>query len=156
MLRRDADYVITNGPACSPDGRTLYHVDTFKKIIYAFDRTREGELSNRHVFVQPDADEGYPDGPIADTTGVIWCSFYGGWGVNQYSPDGKWLGKVKLPVGNVTKQAFGGPDLKTLYITCARKNLTADELARQPLAGGLFRVQVDTAGLPQSTIQHGL
>jgi sugar lactone lactonase YvrE len=156
VQRRDTGYVITNGPTCSPDGRTLYHVDTGRKIIYAFDRTPEGSLSNRRELARLEEGDGYPDGPVADSTGVIWCGLYGGWGINQYAPDGTRLGKLKLPVSNVTKQAFGGPDLKTLYITTAGKNLSAAERAGQPLAGGLFRVQVDTAGLPQSTIQHGL
>ena len=93
---------------------------------------------------------------LPDSKGVIWSSLYGGWGINQYAPDGKLLGKLKLPVSNVTKQAFGGADLKTLYITTAWKNLSSEERARQPLAGGLFRVRVETPGLPQSTIQHGL
>jgi sugar lactone lactonase YvrE len=154
--RRDADYCITNGPACSPDGRTLYHTDTLKKIIYAFDRTPEGELSNRRVFARVKDGEGYPDGPIADSKGVLWSALYGGWGVNQYAPDGKLLGKLALPCSNVTKQAFGGADLRTLYITTAWKGLSSADRARQPLAGGLFRVRVDTSGLAQNTIRHGL
>src|SRR5262245_32994 len=82
----DADYCITNGPACSPDGRTLYHTDTLQKVIYAFDRTRDGELSNRRVFARMGAGDGYPDGPIADSQGVLWSGLYGGGGVNQYAP----------------------------------------------------------------------
>ena len=156
LKRRDADYCITNGPACSPDGRTLYHTDTLKRVIYAFDRTREGELSNRRVFTRMGADDGYPDGPIADSTGVVWSGLYGGWGVNQYTPAGMLLGKLPLPCSNVTKQAFGGADLRTLYITTAWKGLSEEDHAKQPLAGGLFRVRVDTPGLPQSTIRHGL
>ena len=156
LKRRDANYCITNGPACSPDGRTLYHTDTLQKVIYAFDRTRDGELSNRRVFARIGATDGYPDGPVADSRGVLWSGLYGGGGVNQYAPDGTLLGKLWLPCSNVTKQAFGGADLRTLYITTAWKGLAADDHARQPLAGGLFRARVDTPGLPQSTIRHGL
>jgi sugar lactone lactonase YvrE len=43
---------------------------------------------------------------------------------------------------------FGGADLKTLYITTARKNRPAAELAQQPLAGCVLSVRVEVAGLP--------
>jgi sugar lactone lactonase YvrE len=45
---------------------------------------------------------------------------------------------------------FGGADLKTLYITTARENRAADELAREPLAGCVLQLQTDVAGLPAS------
>ena len=73
---------------------------------------------------------------------------YGGWGVNRYSPQGKLLSKLSLPVANCTKPAFGGEDLRTLYVTSAWKGLAAEQRAQQPLAGGLFAVRVDTPGLP--------
>jgi sugar lactone lactonase YvrE len=154
--RRDDGYVITNGPATSPDGRTLYHTDTLKKEIYAFDKTRDGELSGKRLFAKIGPDDGHPDGPIADSTGVLWTGLFGGWGLNRYTPDGTLLGKLKLPCANVTKPAFGGADLQTIYITTAWKGLTPEQRGQQPLAGGLFRVRADVAGLPQSIISHGL
>ena len=73
-------------------------------------------------------------------------SSFGGWGVNRYSPSGEWLGKLALPVANCTKAAFGGADLRTLYVTTAWKGLAAGERKQQSLAGGLFAVRVDTPG----------
>jgi xylono-1,5-lactonase len=154
--RRDAGYVITNGPTASPDGRTLYHTDTLKKEIYAFERTPAGDLSGKRVFARIGPDDGHPDGPVVDSQGVLWSGLFGGWGINRYAPDGRLLSKLKVPVANVTKLAFGGPDLRTVYITTAWKGLSAEQRAQQPLAGGLFRVRVDTPGLPQSIIAHGL
>lgn len=156
IQQRDPDYVITNGPTASPDNRTLYHTDTLKKIIYAFDRAPEGTLSNRRIFARIGEGDGHPDGPITDSQGDIWSGLFGGWGVNRYSPDGKKVSKLALPVANVTKAAFGGKDLRTLYITTAWKGLSEQERKEQPLAGGLFRVRVDVAGLPQGIISHGL
>ena len=172
----DDDYVITNGPAVSPDGKTLYHNDTLKKVIYAFDLSDDGHLSNKRVFARLDADtsadvsspvcyagelehrkahgEGYMDGPVVDSAGNIWNSLFFGWGVNCYAPDGRLLRKVSLPVSNVTKIAFGGHDLKTVYVTTAAKGLSAEELKQQPLAGGLFRFEVDISGQPQYEIEH--
>ncbi|MFT3996513.1 MAG: SMP-30/gluconolactonase/LRE family protein [Asticcacaulis sp.] len=167
----DADYVITNGPAISPDGRTLYHNDTLKKHIYAFDLDEAGDIANKRLFAQLDADgprsnsesdsatkntgahgEGYMDGPLVDSAGNVWVGLFFGWGVHVYAPDGRLIRKVDLPVSNVTKIAFGGHDLKTVYATTAAKGLSADDLKQQPLAGGLFSFRSDIAGQPQGEI----
>ena len=89
LHRCDDDYVITNGPATSPDGRTLYHIDTLKRVIYAFDLAADGSLSKRRVFARLAETDGYPDGPVVDATGCIWVGLFGGWGVNRYSPHGR-------------------------------------------------------------------
>lgn len=152
--RRDEPYVITNGPCVCHENRTLYHTDTLKKEIYAFAKTPDGELSAKRLFVT--IDDGYPDGPLADSAGTLWTGLFGGWGVSRYTPEGRLIGKLQLPCANVTKVAFGGPDLRTLYITTAWKGMTPAQRAAQPLAGGLFRVRVDVTGLPQNTIAHGI
>lgn len=152
----DSGYVITNGPAVSPDGRTLYHVDTLKRLVYAFDLNQAGELSHRRVFAQVDTPGAFPDGPQVDTAGFIWIGLYGGWGVRRYSPQAELPETVKLPVANCTKAAFGGDDLRTLYITTAWKGLSAADRAKQPLAGGLFRLRVETPGLPQQAVRISL
>src|SRR3546814_13815017 len=72
---------------------------------------------------------------------------FGGWGARCYAPDGTLLHHIEFPVSNVTKIALGGPDLKTAYATTAAKGLSEDELARQPLAGGLFAFTVEIPGV---------
>jgi len=155
-IRRDPGYVVTNGPAESPDGRTLYHTDTLAGIIYAFDRARNGQLSNKRVFVRIPAGGGYPDGPSVDAEGCLWTGLFGGWALHRYSPEGKLLEEIRLPCSAVTKAAFGGEDLRTLYITTAHVALSAEERRQQPLAGGLFRARVSVPGLPQGIVSHGL
>jgi D-xylonolactonase len=144
----DSGYVITNGPAVSPDGRVLYHTDTLARRIYAFDLDKDGGLANKRLFVEIEDGAGYPDGPVVDQEGSVWTGLFGGWGVRRYSPQGKLQQAVRFPVANVTKLAFGGPDLKTTYATTARKGLDATALAAQPLAGGLFCFTADTPGQP--------
>jgi sugar lactone lactonase YvrE len=156
LVRRDDNYIITNGPTVSADGRTLYHVDTLGKTVFAFDKARDGTLSNKLVFARMGEGDGYPDGPIVDSTGCVWQSLFSGRGINRYGSDGRKLSKLAMPVSNITKAAFGGKDLRSLYITTAWKGLSAEERANQPLAGGLFRVRVDVAGLPQNIVSHGL
>jgi sugar lactone lactonase YvrE len=147
LRARDPDYVITNGPAFSPDGRTLYHTDTLEKIIYAFDVDEAGEISNKRVFVRIEEGAGYPDGPTVDAEGCIWTGLFAGWSARRYSPEGEVLATVRFPCANVTKIAFGGPDLRDVYATTALKGLDARARAAQPLAGGLFRFRADVPGL---------
>ena len=66
LQRCDDGYVITNGPATSPDGQTLYHIDTLERVIYAFDLAADGSLSARRVFARVAESDGYPDGPAVD------------------------------------------------------------------------------------------
>ena len=155
-IRRDPGYIVTNGPAESPDGRTLYHTDTLAGIIYAFDRARSGQLSNKRVFVRIPAGLGYPDGPIVDVEGCVWTGLFGGWELQRFSPEGKLLDAIRLPCSAVTKAAFAGDDLRTLYITTAHVALSPEERKQQPLAGGLFRARIAVPGLPQGTVSHGL
>lgn len=148
LRRMDAGYVITNGPALSPDGRVLYHVDTLQRRVYAFDVDAAGELSGKRLFTAIGEPEVYPDGPVVDAAGNVWLALFGGWGVHCYAPDGTLLHTLAVPAAQCTKVAFGGADLCTLYITTATVDLTAEQLARQPLAGGLFRTRVSVPGLP--------
>lgn len=153
---RDAGYVITNGPAMSPDGRTLYHNDTLRRVIHAFDMDEAGCLSGKRVFARIEG-SGYPDGLAVDSEGCVWVALYGGARIERRSPDGRLIGAVGFPCANVTKLAFGGDDLRTVYATTARKGLSEAEIAAQPLAGGLFRFEVDVPGLPATacTVDFG-
>ncbi len=148
LSRIDSGYVITNGPAMSPDGQTLYHVDTFNQSVYAFDVDPRGVLSGKRTFVKVGEPDVYPDGPTVDSAGNVWIAMWGGWGVRCYSPQGDLLHTIRLPASQCTKAAFGGPDLRTLYITSASIGLSDEQRAAQPLAGALFRVRVAVPGLP--------
>jgi len=147
----DEGYVITNGPAFSPDGRTLYHTDTLQKIIYAFD-VEAGDVRNKRIFIRIEDGAGYPDGCVVDAQGCLWTGMFAGWAVRRYSPQGALLQTIEFPVANVTKIAFGGDDLKTVYATTASKGLSPTELETQPLAGGLFAFRADVPGLPQNVV----
>ncbi len=148
LERMDEGYVITNGPAMSPDGRVLYHVDTLQRCVYAFDVDAKGALSRKRIFARVEEPGVYPDGPVVDSAGNVWIAMFGGWGVWCYSPQGQRLRGIDLPVAQCTKAAFGGKDLKTLYITTASVGLSDAQRLSQPLAGALFRASVDVAGLP--------
>jgi len=154
-LRCDDGIIITNGPAASAHGRCLYHTDTLERVIHAFDLDREGHLSGKRTLIEIEAEAGYPDGTTVDADGCLWVALWGGWGLRRYSPEGELLNFVRLPCANVTKIAFGGNDLRTVFVTTAWKGLTPRELAEQPLAGGLFAFRSTTPGLTPRQVAYG-
>lgn len=149
--RADENYRITNGPAFSPDGGTIYHTDTPRRTTYRFDLRADGSLGERRVWlVWPDG-WGYPDGMTTDAEGCLWVAFWGGSCVRRIAPDGGLVSEHPLPAAHVTSAAFGGPALDRLYVTTARQALTPEDLITQPLAGGLFEIDPGTRGLPAGT-----
>jgi D-xylonolactonase len=148
----DDGYIITNGPALSPDGRTLYHTDTLDKRIYAFDLAPDGNLTGKRVFVEI-VDGGYPDGMAVDAEGHLWVCTFGGGRIDRFDAAGRKVGEVRFPCSNITKLSFGGDDLRTVFVTTARKGLSPEDLATQPLAGGLFTFRAETPGLPQHLLR---
>ena len=145
-VKLDQGYVITNGPAFSPDGRVFYHTDTANRTVYAFDRPQPGRLTGKRVFVRIEEGAGWPDGTAVDEEGCLWIALWGGSGVRRYSPEGRLLATVRLPCAQVTKIAFGGPHRRTAYVTTAWKGLRPEERAAQPLAGDLFSFEAPAAG----------
>ena len=137
---------ITNGPAVSPDGRILYHVDTLAGLIRASEICPGGVLRPARTFAHIPPDEGYPDGPAVDAEGCVWIGLYSGWEARRYSPRGELIGRVRFPTSNITQIAFGGEDMRTLYATTARQGLKPDQLEAQPQAGDLFAVAADVPG----------
>jgi xylono-1,5-lactonase len=138
---------ITNGPALSPNGNILYHTDTLAGIIYASNLDDNARVTATRPFAEILSKDGYPDGPIVDSLGYVWTGLFAGWGVRRYSPSGELVAHIAFPVANVTKLAFGGPNLTTLYATTATKGLSEAQLHDQPLAGGLFMFETDMRGL---------
>ena len=146
--------VIVNGPAVSPDGGTLYYTDTLAGIIHAARLDDEGEASDHREFVRIAADQGHPDGPSVDAEGHVWTGLYGGSGVRRYAPDGAVERSVRFPVSNLTKVAFGGPDLRTAYATSARHLLSDAKLRAEPQAGDIFAFDAGLAGLPCLAVEE--
>jgi len=144
---------ITNGPAVSPDGRLLYHVDTVAGAIWRFDVSARDELVDGELFAAIDEPDGRPDGAVCDSEGCVWVALWGGWCVRRYDPAGGRMLQVAIPAEQVTKVAFGGADLRTAYVTSATIGLDAAARERQPFAGGLFAFESPVAGLPAGRVR---
>ncbi len=146
-----AEMTISNGLAWSPDGRTMYHADTPTHTVRAFDYDPDtGVPSRPRVFAQWQGETDRPDGGTVDSAGNYWTAFYRGGKVLKIAPSGETLAEYAIPAMCPTMCAFGGPDLKTLFVTTARQNRDDDELARLPHSGGLFAMRVDVPGLPET------
>jgi len=143
--------VISNTLCWSPDGRTMYHADTPRRTVWAWDSDPErGEIANRRVFVTLSGDEGNPDGATVDAEGFVWLAHWDGWQLTRHDPAGRTERVVRLPVQRPTCPAFGGPDLDVLYVTSASIGLPPEALAAQPCAGGLLALDPGVQGVPEA------
>ena len=145
---------ITNGPAVSPDGRILYFVDTLKGTLEAADIRDDGSLADWRPFTRIDPKDGHPDGPTIDSMGHVWISLYAGWEARRFSPAGELVERVRFPVANITKIAFGGNDLCDAFATTARQLLKPDVIAQQPQIGDLFKFRVEVPGVPCPLVRY--
>jgi sugar lactone lactonase YvrE len=140
---------ISNGIDWSLDARRMYYVDSPTRRIDVFDfEARSGAIANRRTFVELPPAAGFPDGLTVDADGFVWLALWGGAALHRYDPEGARERIVPLPVTHPTSCAFGGTDLDELYVTSARRPLSADERARQPMAGGLLRLRPGVVGRP--------
>jgi len=135
------DVTISNGLEWSPDGSRAYYNDTATGEVSALD----ADLTARRTFARIASDDGAPDGLTVDAEGGVWVALYGGSAVHRYTPSGALDAVVELPVTKATACTFGGPDLRTLFITTSREDLPDDE---QPEAGSVFACTPGVAGLP--------
>jgi xylono-1,5-lactonase len=141
--RHDDGYRVTNGPAFSPDGRTMYHTDSLLGTVFAFDLTESGELHNKRVFVQFEAAWGYPDGMTTDSHGGIWIAHWGAARISRFRPDGSFDRSIPIPASNVTSVVFAGAGLDRMFVTTAARGCDGE-----PLAGSLFEVNAGARGCP--------
>jgi sugar lactone lactonase YvrE len=160
LEKRLGGVTTANGLAFSPDGRTLYWADTPSHLIRRWDLDlADASLANErefHRFAAKPAgwqpgQPGYggrPDGAAIDGQGHYWSALYEGARLVRLSPEGRVVGELPLPVQCPTMPCFGGPDLRTLFVTTARSGRPPDELKTQPLAGRVLWARAPVAGRP--------
>jgi sugar lactone lactonase YvrE len=136
--------VVTNGPAISADGRWLYAADTRAKMVFKHPLA-DGVPGERQLFVQFEEGWGHPDGMAVDAENHLWVCHWGGSRITRFAPDGSVERVLPVPTAQVTKCAFGGPRLETLFITTAA---IGRDPAIDPMAGHLFVVEAGIRGLP--------
>ncbi|HEY2683104.1 MAG TPA: SMP-30/gluconolactonase/LRE family protein [Steroidobacteraceae bacterium] len=113
-----------------------------------------GIIGPPHSFVEIAHRKGVPDGAAMDEEGCYWCAVYGASALHRYDPRGNLLSRIALPVSQPTMCAFIGPNLDEMVVTSAREHLTPEQLAREPYAGGLFRLNPGVRGVPRPCVVH--
>jgi sugar lactone lactonase YvrE/DNA-binding IclR family transcriptional regulator len=151
--KMDSGFTVANGLGWSPDNRTMYFTDSIRRVIYAYEfDLRSGEISNRKALITLDPSDGIPDGLTVDEDGCLWVAIWDAWRISRFSPDGRELMRIKMPVPRPTSCCFGGANLDTLYVTSASVRLNAEALAAAPLSGSLFAIRIPgVRGLPETT-----
>jgi xylono-1,5-lactonase len=141
--RHDDGYWVTNGPAFSPDGKTMYHTDSGLRTVFAFDMTEHGELAGKRVFLKFEEEWGYPDGMATDAEGGLWIAHWGGGRISRFRPDATLDRAIPIPASRVTSVVFAGPQLDRMFVTSA-----AFGCESEAQAGALFEVDPGVRGHP--------
>lgn len=141
------DVTISNGLAWTADGVTAYYNDTPTRTTWTFDWDPARGLHERRPMFRLDDDATGvgPDGLCVDSRGTVWTAIFGGSRVEARDPGGRLVEVVELPVSQVTACTFGGPQLRTLFITTSSEGLAEDQ---EPEAGAVFAIDVGVAGQP--------
>lgn len=147
----------SNGLAFSPDGARMYHADSAGKDIFVYDYDPQtGALGARRVFATLTDAEGAPDGAAVAADGGVWNAEFGAGAVQEHRPCGARGRRVLVDAPQTTCCCFGGPGLDRLFITTARENMSADQVAAAPLSGALFAADVGAVGLPEPRYREPL
>lgn len=144
----------SNGIGWTEDGNRMFFTDSMQRMIWSFDFNKtNGNISNKALFAEIRGDQ-VPDGLAVDLEGNVWSAMWDGWCVVKFDPNGMELERVHVPVPRPTSCAFGGRDMKTLFITSASVDLDQQILADAPDSGELFSIKVDIPGVPVGNFKH--
>lgn len=148
-LRKQPDEaVLHNGMAWSADGRQFFISHSYDQDIFAYEfDVKSDRIGSRRRFARLPAPLGIPDGAAVDTDGGYWSACHGGGRIRRFFADGTVDRDIVLPASQPTMCAFGGDRLDEMYITSARDRLGPEQLAREPLAGALFRLRPGERGV---------
>ncbi len=147
--RISTGYRVSNGLAWTADGRAMFHADSRGPTIDRWDFDPATGIVGSRTAIRTLTDKvGRPDGGACDMAGGYWSAGISAGCLNRFDADGQLVQRIDLPVPRPTMPCFGGADMKTIFVTSARRGLDAEALARWPDAGRLVMLRVDVAGVP--------
>jgi len=130
---------LSNGMGFSPDAKTLYHVDAFARVIFAYKVTADRRLAERRVFARFEETWGWPDGMAVDAQGGVWAPALFGGMIIRFSPDGRVDRRFEAPTKKPVTLVFGGSDMRDLIVVCAKGG---------GVPGTVYKTRTDIPGLP--------
>lgn len=154
LRRLVQDVTVSNGICFAPDRSCAYYTDTVTQKIMRQPLAPETgwPLGHPVVFVDLTETRLFPDGAVTDAAGTIWVAMWGAACVVQFAPDGTEVQRIEVPARQPTCPAFGGPELRDLYVTSADHGLDAAAMEKRPLNGATFVIQDVAQGLPEPQV----
>jgi xylono-1,5-lactonase len=144
----DAGFAVSNGPAFSLDGSTMYFNDSARRKTFAYDIARDHlGARNRRILVEHAEQDGMPDGVVVDASDNIWTAQWAGSAVLKFDKTGQRLERIIVPSVHVTTLCFGGADLRHPLITTATDGATPDQLKALPFSGSIFTFESAVEGV---------
>src|SRR5690606_21921281 len=144
VAQLDRELILGNGPCFSPDDRTLYHADSMRQTIYAYDYDlAAGRAANRRLFFDTTPYGPIPDGATIDANGDMWVAICEGGVVLQLSPQGEVKRSIAMPTKLPASCMFFGPDLDRLFVP----SIDPSFLGREPEEGDGWCYAIDGLGV---------
>jgi sugar lactone lactonase YvrE len=144
LARLDGDVFLGNGPCWSPDDRTLYHADSLRHLIYAYDYDLgTGAATNRRAFFDSTPWGPIPDGATVDADGNLWTAICEGGVVLCLSPAGEVLREIAFPTRIPASVMFFGRELDRLFVP----TIDPTFLGREAAPGDGFCYVIDGLGV---------
>lgn len=142
-----------NGFAWNTSGDAFHWSHSYEGAVFRapYDLAA-GTIGPSEPFVEIRGKGHLPDGAAMDEEGCYWCAIHGGGALHRYDADGELVSRIALPVSQPTMCAFVGPSLDEMVVTSARESLSPEQLAREPHAGGVFRLRPGVRGLPRPCV----
>jgi L-arabinonolactonase len=142
---------VANSIAFSPDGSRMYFADSARQKIWVSDYAEDGMVGGPRLLVS--YTDGFPDGSEVDADGGLWNAVYAGRRVVRLDATGRETHRLTLGAGRPTCPAFGGPGLRTLFVTSAYQEMSDERRVAEPLAGATLQMPAPVAGLPVRRFQ---
>ena len=135
------DVRLSNGLAVSPDSTTLYHADSLRRTIWAYDITST-EAPSRRTFVDTSNRVGLPDGLAVAEDGSVWAAMAEGGLVMGWDTAGRELAQIEVPQPLSTSLCFGGAERRSMFV------VTGGGTGASDLGGSVYVHEVDVPGVP--------
>lgn len=149
-----AQLTIPNAICFAPDRNCAYFTDTVTKQVMTQPLGQDGWPEGTPELFLDLAPEGRnPDGAVTDAAGNLWLAQWGAGRVACYSPAGILLRIVQVGARQSSCPAFGGRELKSLFVTTASEGIDETALVGDPGAGKLFVTAPGARGLPEPRVR---
>ena len=142
--------IVSNGLAWSGDGRFMFHTDSSGRWIdrWSFDPATGAISARQRIVADIGETDGRPDGGATDVEGCYWSAGVSAARLNRYAADGRLVASYPVPVAAPTMPCFGGPDMKTLFVTNLTAGRKPEALQTYPLSGLTLAGPAPVAGVP--------